>query len=85
MARAWEATHEDLEVILAMHAIRVPWNHIERIHSLLDNDAIEEAVLAYSNFDEQVEAANSEIEDQLIAKGIVTNAKCFFARNHSDG
>lgn len=73
---AWEITEDDIQAILDKHGVNADTNEI--LVNLIDGDQVMFAALAYCEFDDQVNAARSEIEDQLIKEGIVVGEKKFF-------
>lgn len=77
---AWETTQDDIDSVCDAHDVKCPDALDE---GTVDTDAVEEAVLAYTDFDDQVNAAMSEIEDQLIAAGVLPSDKQFRVSNPS--
>jgi hypothetical protein len=72
MSMAWETTPEDLKRVLERNDIELSQDEIEDIFFVnIDDDRIEKAVLYYTDFDDQVEAALDEIEKILIEDGII--------------
>lgn len=71
MSMAWEVTVDDVEIVLERHGIKKTEEEISDIHDGLDCDEVEEVVLSYTDFDDQVDAALDEIERQLKADGVI--------------
>ncbi len=69
-SNAWEVTLEDLENILKKHGI-VDDKVIEAAYDMIDGEGVEDAVLHYVSFHDQVAVAQSEIEDQLMKLGFI--------------
>lgn len=80
MSMAWEVTNDDIEQVLDKHG--VPFT--EEIADLVDADEVENAVLSYVNFDNQVQAALCEIEDQLLKQEVIKGEKKFDPPNDPD-
>lgn len=78
MSLAWEITLDDVENILKEHGINSQVKIRESFDIVIEDiERIEEAVLSYSDFEEQVLAANSEIEAILAENGILTGELLF--------
>lgn len=73
MSMAWEVTDDDITQVLEAHGLTLT----EEIWEEVSGDKVEAAVLSYTDFDEQVNAAFCEIEDQLIEAGFIKNEKKF--------
>lgn len=71
MSMAWEVTVDDVETVLERNGIKKTEQEISEIHDGLDCDEVEEVVLSYTDFDDQVDAALDEIERQLKADGVI--------------
>lgn len=71
MSMAWEVTVDDVETVLKRNGIVKTEEEISDIHDGLDCDEVEEVVLSYTDFDDQVDAALDEIERQLKADGVI--------------
>ena len=71
MSMAWEVTVDDVETVLERNGIKKTEQEISVIHDGLDCDEVEEVVLSYTDFDDQVDAALDEIERQLKADGVI--------------
>lgn len=74
MSNAWETTTDDVANVLRQHDMVLSEAELERVTEELDHDAIEKTVLHYCNMDTQTDAAYCEIEDQLMAKGVIPSA-----------
>lgn len=74
---AWEVTTEDINVVLAFHGIAVPAEQIYELLGELDTDAIIDGLLYYDDFGDQAMSALNDIEDQLIALGVIDSDKWF--------
>lgn len=81
MSNAWEVTQEDIETVLEAHASGVDLDAEEVFDNFYEGDRVEKAVLYYDDFDDQVTAALSEIEDVLIEQGIIEKPKQFNPTN----
>jgi hypothetical protein len=87
MSLAWEVTTEDVYQVLRAHEIHEPDGSPLNPDGLLLRNAmgrvraadVEEAILRYTDFDDQVSAALDEIEDHLIEAGVIPAAKAFRA------
>lgn len=73
MSMAWEVTADDVELVLEAHNVKFT----DDIFELVDDYEVENVVLEYTDFDDQVSAALCEIEDQLITAKIITAPKEF--------
>ena len=69
MSNAWEVTIDDIKAVCDKHDSTFTDEQYDEMHDVLDHDLVESAVLSYTDFDDQVQAALSEIEQQLIADG----------------
>ncbi len=76
MSLAWEVTDEDIIAVLAAHGIHDS-DQVAEAEDILDADAVEEAVLSYTDFDDQVSASLTEIEDQLFEHGLLSGERKF--------
>ena len=68
MSLAWETTVEDVDTVIENMGLVANEDvelDVDALHSRLNFDKIEKAVLYYDDMDEQIEAANQEIEKQL--------------------
>lgn len=79
---AYEATAEDVEVVLSSNALAVVNTYgksfesmAEELHGDLDFGLIEQAALAGDDLDEQTEYANDEIARQLREMGVLEPLK----------
>jgi hypothetical protein len=73
MSMAWEVTEEDITQVLVAHNV----TFTDEVSEQVCEDDVEAAVLSYVDFDNQVTAALCEIEDQLIAAGVIKGEKKF--------
>ncbi len=78
MSMAWEVTKTDIRVVLGKHGIKdegvieTAWNIV-----CDESDTVEDAVLYYTDMDDQVYAALDEIENILIENGVLEGEKQF--------
>lgn len=83
MSNAWEITNDDVYNVLSAHnmADSVDDKIVESAHDMITDEAdrIEQAVLAYTEMEDQTDAALSEIEDILIEQKIIEGDKKFYA------
>ena len=77
MSFAWETTPDDVRTVLDSHNVRFGDDQVNRLFGSLDLGKIEEAVLCYTDMDEQTAAMLSEIEDHLLRTGLVQGEKRF--------
>lgn len=70
--RAWEVTEEDIQTVLDAHNSDI---NAEEALGAVDPSRIEGAILWYTDFDDQVKAALSEIENSLIEDKVVNGVK----------
>jgi hypothetical protein len=68
---SWEPTTEDIQTVAKAHGVNLSDEQADKLLEDLDVDSIEEGVLYYVNFDDQVESANADIEKFLIEQGVV--------------
>lgn len=73
MSMAWEISSEDITEVLEAHDLKFSLE----ISDLVDDGEVEDAVLDYLDFDNQVIASYCNIEDQLIAMDVITGPKKF--------
>lgn len=69
MSSAWETTPEDVGIVLSRHGIHVTDEELDDIHDQLDFDAIEDGVLYYTDFGDQVDSMLDDVETQLMELG----------------
>lgn len=71
MSTAWEVTAEDIATVLKCHGLPSDAARADELLSecFVNDDRVVEAVLYYCDFDQQVVAALSEIEDVLTEAG----------------
>jgi hypothetical protein len=85
MSLAWEITEDDVKVVLGLHFDRWPLPCVQIdakavFQQHFDDaacDRVEKAVLCYTDFDDQSDAAMNEIEDILIEARIITEEKLY--------
>lgn len=77
LTNAWEVTDEDINLVCFRHGWGPNSTQADQARNVVDREQVAEAVLHYTDFDTQVTAALSDIEDQLVAAGIVTEPKQF--------
>ncbi len=80
MTMAWEVTTEDVQQVCKKHGVKFRQDIFDQI----DPDEVEHAVLSYTDFNNQVDAALCEIEDQLITLGIIPKSKKFRPPDYED-
>lgn len=74
MSNAWETTADDVANVVRPHNLTLSEAALDRLTEALDHDTIEKMVLHYCNMDTQTDAAYCEVEDQLMAKGVIPSA-----------
>lgn len=80
MSMAWEVTDDDIELVLEKHGVNDAETFEKAKQAIeVETDRIEGAVLEYTDFDDQVESANDEIENILIEEEVITGEKKFSA------
>lgn len=73
MSMAWEVTEEDIAQVFERRGMRITEEEVEEMHdNFMDGDRVEEAALAYTDMEDQVEAALNEIELVLIENGYLS-------------
>jgi len=80
MSNAWEIIDDDIDHVLYAHGTSISKLEDDvdfNADSDIDYDEIEDAVLNYTDFDDQVDCMHSGIEDQLIAKDFIEGPKLF--------
>jgi hypothetical protein len=77
MSQAWETTPDDVIVVAEAHKVTLDDDHAEQLCGTLDHEQIEANVLRYTEWEDQVECALSEIEDHLISQGVVSGEKIY--------
>ena len=80
MSMAWEITPEDIKQVLEPHGVKFT----SLISDMVDDTEVEEAVLNWCNFNNQVDASLCNIEDQLIDAGVITGEKQFESPSEDD-
>lgn len=70
LSNAWEVTMDDVSLVLNAHGcLDGLYSDIGNITDKLDHDEVVKAVLHYTDFEEQCDAALREIEKQLKEAG----------------
>lgn len=77
MSNAWETTPDDVIVVAEAHKVALDDDHAEQVCDALDHEQIEANCLHYTEFEAQVESMLSDIEDYMIAQGIVSGEKIY--------
>lgn len=80
MSMAWEITSEDIKQVLEAHEVEFT----DLISDMVSDSEVEDEVLFYCNFDNQVAASLSNIEDQLIEAGVIKLPKMFLPPSEDD-
>lgn len=79
MSSAWEVTTDDLLIVLDRHGVKKTEAELEQLlDDVIDADAIEDGVLYYTDMDDQVQSALSDIEDQLMEAGVIPRGDKFW-------
>jgi hypothetical protein len=73
----WEVTVEDINLLLAFHGVSVPGEQVHELLGELDTDAITDDLSSYEKFGDEFMSVLSDIEDQLVALGIIDSDKLF--------
>lgn len=73
MSMAWEVTPDDVKQVLDAHGVKFT----DEIYDLVYADEVEDTLLNYTDFDNQVAVALSVIEDQLIKAEVISEVKKF--------
>jgi hypothetical protein len=68
MNEPWDIADEDISIVVASHKMKVP---VEQARAALDESRVFAAVARLDDFADQVAAASCEIEDQLMAAGLL--------------
>lgn len=76
MNEFWEITDEDISIVVASHKGSAT---TEKARAVLDEVRIIESLRQFGDFADQVASASSDIEDQLMASGIIPSASKKFA------
>jgi hypothetical protein len=71
MTYTWEIADEDISIVIASHKAKAP---IEAARAAINESKIIEALNRFDDFAEQVASASSDIEDQLMAAGLIPPA-----------
>lgn len=77
MTTAWETSEDDVRTVLDRHGVKLSDERVSELHDGLDNDEIESNVLRYTDMDNQTSSMLDDIENHLIAEGVVTGPKKF--------
>ncbi|MCK9435057.1 MAG: hypothetical protein M0R32_09640 [Candidatus Cloacimonetes bacterium] len=77
MSKAWNVTAEDIAEILEAHESTA--DSVKIFEGFKDELRVEKAVLWYSDYSSQVDAAKDELEDILIEQGVIEKPKRFSA------
>lgn len=72
MSLAWEVTDDDIEMALDSLGLSSLSEDIENARDHIQIEAVERAALASTDFDEQVELAQTELKQQL-SEALVTS------------
>jgi hypothetical protein len=68
MNEPWDIADEDISIVVASHKVKVA---VEQARAAIDESRVSAAVGRLEDFADQVAAASCEIEDQLMAAGIL--------------
>lgn len=73
MSAAWEITPDDVATVFRTHGIKKTEAQIQQIFDevFVGDESVENFVLDYTDFDDQVEAALFKIEDMLIEENLL--------------
>lgn len=83
MSMAWGTSEDDIAVVLEKHGIKINWHNtcddpvVQLALDQIDADIVEDNILKYTNFDNQISESLNTIEDQLIETGFLTGPKQF--------
>ncbi len=81
MTQAWEITDTDIQIVLRDHRQPTLDGHVAAARAVLDEDKIIRGLLNFTDMSDQTDSANSDIEDQLMAAGIIPHGpKKFLTR-----
>jgi hypothetical protein len=80
-SNAWEVTDEDIQQICLKHGFKSTSKKTVQAIDEVDRDEVTSAVLEETDFDKQVNAAQCNIENQLIEAGILSLPKKFIQPN----
>jgi len=72
MTTLWEIADEDISLVIACHKSKTT---VEVARASLSEPRVVEALTFFSDFADQVAAASSSIEDQLMEAGSIPTAK----------
>lgn len=79
LTNAWEVTDEDIQQVMFKHGWEATSGKTAEAVNVVSRERVAEKVLASTDFDQQVEIALSDIEDQLLTAGVLTEPKLFTA------
>jgi hypothetical protein len=79
MSNAWDMTNDDINHVLHAHdtSVSILENDVDFSTDDLEYNEIEDAILSYTDFDDQIDCMHSEIEDQLIKMDMIEGPKLF--------
>ena len=80
MSNAWEVTNDDIEFVLSEHGktqeeITLMLNNV--VIDAMDYTRVEDAILCYTNMDDQIQCSHSEIEDIFMEAKVLDGSKLF--------
>jgi hypothetical protein len=81
LANAWEVTDEDIQQVMFKHGWEASSGKTAEAIEVVDREDVASAVLEETDFDKQVAAALSNIEDQLVTAGVLNLPKQFTAED----
>lgn len=67
---AFEVTKDDIQIVLRAHSTVLNAPQMDEVMDALDFDLVRSSALYYTDFDDQMKAALSEIETQMIIEGL---------------
>ena len=67
----WEITDEDIKDVISKHGLPCDVQAINLAREFLNEDAIANGVLYFTDMDDQIQSALEDIETQLIEAGII--------------
>ena len=87
MTAAWETSLDDLDIVLSRHSLACDEDQLRELFEHLDHATIERAAAASDDYEADLEkqtaAVFSEIEDQLLRAGIISEPKKFKGGSHA--
>ncbi len=60
-----------MKTVLDRHGVIVTYECLSELHDGLDHDSIEDALMYYTNMDDQTNSMFSDIEDILMENGVI--------------